>query len=226
MNRDAFAAYLEEARGLERDYLEEVARSRRVAWAVAFTSLGLVGVLSGAVLALLPLKRVEPFVVRVDNATGGVDVVTTLRDAQQSYGEAVDKFQLNKYVLSRESYDYETVQATYDDAVLLSSPEVQREFRAIYDGPKARDKVFGDRVRFIVKVRSITLAKSTAVVRFVRTRHTADGAQDGDEPFVATLGYEYIAAPMREEDRLLNPLGFQVTSYRVDPEVVSEGGGT
>jgi type IV secretion system protein VirB8 len=28
---------------------------------------------------------------------------------------------------------------------------------------------------------------------------------------------------MREQDRLVNPLGFQVTSYRVDPEVVAGG---
>ena len=220
MNRDAFERYLEESRGLERDYLGELARSRRMAWRVAFAALGLVGVMGAALLALLPLRRVEPFVVRVDNATGAVDLVSMLKNAKETYGEAVDKYFLNKYVLAREGYDYATVQVTYDTAVLLSSPDVQHEFLALYEGPKARDKVLADRVQLVVRVRSITPGKDTAVVRFVRTRRTTDGAPEGEESMVATIGFQYVALPMREEDRLVNPLGFQVTAYRVDPEVV------
>ena len=220
MRKEAFEAYLEEARGIERDYLEELARSRRVALRFAFSALFLSALLGVAILTLLPLKRVEPFVVRVDNATGGVDIVTALNDAKESYGEAVDKYFLNKYVLSRESYDYGTIQATYDATVLLSSPEVQREFAAIYEGPNSRDRVFGDRVRLIVKVRSITPARDTAVVRFTRTEKATDKGREAQESFVATIGFRYVAAPQREEDRLMNPLGFEVTSYRVDPEVV------
>ncbi len=72
----------------------------------------------------------------------------------------------------------------------------------------------------LIEVRSITPAKSTAVVRFVRTRRSADGSEDVEESLVATIGFEYVPAPMREEDRMVNPLGFKVTSYRVDPENV------
>ncbi len=212
--------YLEEARGLERDYLDELVRSRRSAWRAAVVAGALLALALVALLALQPLKRVEGFVLRVDNATGAVDLVTTLRDGQTSYGEVVDRYFLNKYVLNREGYDYETVQTAYDTTVLLSRPDVQREFQALYDGPNARDKVLSNRVRFIVKVRSITPAKDTAVVRFVRIRRSGDGSDDVEENLVATIGFEYVAAPMREEDRLVNPLGFQVTSYRVDPETV------
>lgn len=35
---------------------------------------------------------------------------------------------------------------------------------------------------------------------------------------IATIGYEYANQPMREEARRINPLGFIVKSYRVDPE--------
>jgi len=33
------------------------------------------------------------------------------------------------------------------------------------------------------------------------------------------VAFTYTRAPMLEADRLRNPLGFQVTSYRADPEV-------
>lgn len=214
--------YLEESRGLERDYLDELVRSRRAAWRVAAAAGVLVLLALGALVAVLPLKRVEGFVLRVDNATGSVDMVTTLRDGQTTYGEVVDKYFLNKYVLNREAYDYDTVQTAYDTTALLSSPEVQREYLALFEGPIARDKVLSNHTRIVVKVRSIApgTAKNTAVVRFSTTRRRLDGAPDVEESLVATIGFRYVSAATREQDRLVNPLGFQATSYRVDPEVV------
>ena len=215
--------YLEESRGLERDYLDELVRSRRAAWRVAAGVGVLVVVALGTLVALLPLKRVEAFVMRVDNATGSVDMVTTLRDGQTTYGEAVDKYFLNKYVQNRESYDYETIQTAYDTTALLSSPDVQREYLALFQGPNARDRVLSNQARILVKVRSITpgTTRNTAVVRFITVRKQSNGAPDAEESLVATIGFRYVAAAMHEQDRLVNPLGFQVTSYRVDPEVVS-----
>ncbi len=219
MNRTDLDKYLEESRGLERDYLDELVRARRAAWRVAGLAMVLVVVALGALVALLPLKRVEPFVVRVDNATGMAEVVSVVREQPESYGEVVDKYWLNKYVLSRESYDWQTVQSTYDTALLLSSEPVQHEVEAMFDGPQARQTVLGPRTSYVVKVRSITPTKDTAVVRFLRTRHM-EGTEDVLESLVATIGFQYVAAPMKEEYRLVNPLGFQVTSYRIDPENV------
>ncbi len=222
MRAGDLAQYLEESRGLERDYLEELVRSRRAAWRVAVGAAVLVAAALAAVVALVPLKRVEAFVLRVDNATGAVDLVTTLRDGQASYGEVVDRYFLNKYVLARESYDYETLQTAYDTTALMSSGDVQREYAALFDGPKARDKVLANRVRIIVKVRSIApgTTRNTAVLRFATRVTHADGTSGPEESFIATIGFRYVGGAMREQDRLVNPLGFQVTSYRVDPEIV------
>ena len=78
MKRDSsVAAYLEEARGWDLDRGRAAERSARRAWWVA----GLAGLVAFAavvaVAGLTPFKTVEPFVVRVDNTTGIVDVVST-----------------------------------------------------------------------------------------------------------------------------------------------------
>ncbi|WP_276662626.1 type IV secretion system protein [Thauera aminoaromatica] len=39
--------------------------------------------------------------------------------------------------------------------------------------------------------------------------------------WIATIGYTYVNAPISAQDRRINPLGFQVYSYRVDPESVA-----
>ena len=38
--------------------------------------------------------------------------------------------------------------------------------------------------------------------------------------WVSTLTFSYANAPMSSTDRLINPLGFLVSEYRADPEVV------
>ena len=38
--------------------------------------------------------------------------------------------------------------------------------------------------------------------------------------WVSTLTFSYTNAPMSSADRLINPLGFVVSEYRADPEVV------
>jgi type IV secretion system protein VirB8 len=163
-----------------------------------------------------------PLVLRVDNATGAVDVITAMRQSETSYGETIDKYFLNLYVLDRESYDYNTIQQLYDTTALLSDADVQKEYGAMFEGDQARDKILNNHTRIIVKIRSITLGNSgeSAVVRFTTQTKHLNGVVDPAKNYVATIGYTYVSAPISEENRRINPLGFQVTSYRIDHESV------
>ena len=60
-----------------------------------------------AVAMLTPLKTVEPYVIRVDNSTGIVDVVESLRDGETNYDEAINKYFTQWYVRYREGYSKE-----------------------------------------------------------------------------------------------------------------------
>ena len=71
----ALEGYFEEAASWDADRLRQGQRTTRVAFGVAGAGWLAVLALSVALALLMPLKRVEPFVVRVDNATGVVDVV-------------------------------------------------------------------------------------------------------------------------------------------------------
>ncbi|OIS90252.1 virB8 family protein [Brucella cytisi] len=215
-------SYMTESRGLERDLLSEVVRSRKAAWNVS-KFLGLVA-LGGIAAGIAGLWREAPppLILRVDNATGAVDTVTAMRVHETSYGEVVDQYWLNQYVLNRESYDYNTIQLNYDTTALLSSPSIQQDYGKLFEGPDARDAVLANKVRIVVSIRSIQPNnRGQATVRFT----TREIANNGQAPIVrnmiATIGYTYVNAPMSTQDRRINPLGFQVTSYRVDPEAVN-----
>ena len=156
LKSDDVQRYLEESRGLERDYMAELLRSRQIAWRLVIGSGTSMVVALIALLCLTPLKTNTPFVLRVDNATGHVDVLTTLRTSERSYGEVVDSYFLNQYVLNREGYEANTLQTAYNTTALLSDPDVQREYYALFEGSQARDKVLKNHAKIIVQVRSIT----------------------------------------------------------------------
>jgi type IV secretion system protein VirB8 len=54
-------------------------------------------------------------------------------------------------------------------------------------------------------------------VRFTLT-HRNQGVASTTSDWQALISYRFSGAPMRMEDRLINPLGFQVVSYRRDAE--------
>ncbi len=218
-------SYLEESRGLERDYLKELINARNLALKGAYL-LGFIAIFA-ILAAFLSFYRKppEPHILRVDNATGSVEVLNHLKKVETTYGEVVDSYWLNQYVLNREGYDDHTIQTMYDTTALLSTPDVQKEYYALFEGESARHKALKDHTRILVEVKSITpdVQNGTAVVRFLTRERTGSGIS-APKHFIATIGYEYLSAAMSVQDRRLNPLGFQVTSYRVDPEVLSTVG--
>ena len=116
-----------------------VQKSNQRAWIVAFFSV-IVAVLSViAVCLLTPLKTVEPYVVRVDNTTGMVDIITTINNKSLSMPEAVDKHFINTYVKAREGYYYDVLDKDYVLTQLLSNADVAAEYRSIYEGENARN---------------------------------------------------------------------------------------
>ena len=68
-------AYFQEAASWDADRAAIARRQSRIAWLVAAGGWTCALAASAALMLLMPLKRVDPFVIRVANATGLVDVV-------------------------------------------------------------------------------------------------------------------------------------------------------
>lgn len=216
--------YLAEARSFDQDNLLAARRSIRLAWSVA----GIFGILaiSGtiAVATLSPLKTVVPFVIRIDNATGVPEVMTTLTDGREEYDEAVAKYFLALYVRSREGYSYAARRAIFNHVQLMSNTEEQAEFSDYYNAsnPSSPQYVYGKKTKAEIEIRSISFLDSgLAQVRFYRITKNEDEDVERRSPWVATIGYVFDElAEISAQDRIINPLGFIVTDYRSDPEMI------
>jgi type IV secretion system protein VirB8 len=220
---DELRRYFQEARRWDQDRLASALRSRRLAWGVAGGTAVLAAAAVSAVAVLTPLKTIEPFVVRVDRATGMVDVMRGLsaEDAPVRYDEAVSKYFLAQYVRNREGYLDPAAEDAFRFVAVLSAPAEQRRWAEFYRGsnPDSPQNLYGPDGEAVVAVRAISfIGDDVANVRFRRTVRRAQQTLETD--WIATVAFTYTRAPMRETDRLSNPLGFQVVSYRADPEVV------
>ena len=199
-------------------------RQRSVAWTVATLSLGVALASVGAMVAMLPLKEIRPYVVMVDRSTGESEQVVATRPTSLSDQEAVLEAELVRYVTNRETYDPSDNGERIPLVNAMSVGQAQESLRAVWNSgsdsyPPER---YGREVRITVRIRSISvLGDNTAQVRFVR-RLERSGKNAIERDFVATVGFEFRPRTERNLQQVWeNPLGFTVTSYRVDAETLS-----
>jgi type IV secretory pathway component VirB8 len=207
----------------ETSRIHTIEKSERRAWTIAFIAVAVTVLAWLSIVIMLPLKEKVPYVIRVNNATGVPDIITVLQDQKIKYDDVMDKYWLSQYVRAHETYDWYTLQKDYNAVGLLSSPQVGAEYAKLFQGEKALDKVFNNNIRTLVEIVSVVPnGKGIATVRFIKHSKQTNQQTEGESSnWVATISYEYRnPSVMKESIRLINPFGFQVLSYRVDPEVM------
>lgn len=213
----------DEAMDFESSVRYLIEQSNKRAWLIAFVSVSVATLSIFAVLLLTPLKTVEPYVIRVDNTTGMVDILTVLDEKQINSIEALDKHFIAQYVKAREGYYYDILNKDYIFVQLLSTPEIAESYRKIYAGDNARDAELGNATQVEVRIFSIVLGESngekTATARINLKTTNKNSKSESMATKVITLTYKYQVAQVDEENRLLNPLGFKVSNYRIDEEI-------
>ena len=221
------ARFYRAGRDWETDRQLRLERSERRAWWVAAAACCVSICLAIALALLTPLKQAVPYVLSVEKATGNVEVMSTADARSVRYQDLLDKHWAQRYVIARESYMWKLLQYDYDTVLAMSADEVGRDYAKLYEGPQARDRKFGPSVEMRVEVRSVTLPPDSpgrAVVRFEKRMRRVE-ANDVEPPqtFVATFSYEYRGSMFGKEKQLIeNPLGFRVTTYRVDAEISNQ----
>ena len=196
-------------------------RSRRTAWIVAGVAVSMAAFLAVALAMLMPLKRVEPVMLLVDRQTGHVERVDPDSARMLTADEALTQSLLAQYVIAREQFDRATAQAGYRRVGLWSAGSARSNYLRFMpaSNPSSPFNIYKPGTVVQVRVKSVSkVAPNVALVRF-GSRLVDETARPGIEmPMIATVRFRYVDAAMSFEDRLINPLGFQVTSYRRDQE--------
>jgi type IV secretion system protein VirB8 len=221
--RQALDAYYTEAKSWANDREDSLRKSRRVAWIVAGAAVAVAVMLATALMLLMPLKTVQPYTLMVDKNTGFVQALEPLDPGKVSADTALTQSFLVQYVIGRESFDADTVQAEYRKVALWSAEAARTDYInkmqiSNAESPLAlypRTTVVETRVKSVSPV-----GQNVAMVRFETQRRDAGGATEPVRAWVSVIRYRYSGEPMRLEDRFVNPLGFEVLRYRRNPEAL------
>lgn len=230
MTRESeLSGYFAEAASWDADRNEQARRMARLALGVAAAGWVAVLALSGALIALMPLKTVEPFVIRVDNTTGIVDVVPSYHGSVGA-NEALTRYFLTHYVTVCERFNFSTAESDYEECGAFHTAQRNQAWYALWNptNPASPLNVYKDGTTVRAQVTSVSFFKRAsgvtdlAEVRYVKAKRAAGAAEEKATHWIATLQYAYANPPTDPKLRRWNPLGFRVIDFRTEPEVLPE----
>ena len=194
--------------------------SARRAWRVTACAFALAGLGVGHSLYAMASHKIEPVVITVDNQTGLSQVRSRIGDVTLDDDEAITQSYLYRYVRDRETYDPVDNAKRIEGVYAESAGQAAESLFAIWgeNSSEHPGNIYGDRGKVTVRIRSISFIDADTASLHIRKLIRDGGAVD-ERDYVVTLDFRYA----RGGDRVLealwqNPLGFTVTSYRIDAQ--------
>ena len=219
------SSYFAQSQSWRTDVVEALTASRRRAWWLAGAASLTSFVAVTAVALLVPLKTAVPYVIELERSTGYVQAARRAEPGTLSANEAIRQSNLYHYVLARESIDAADIAANYERTLVWSAGAARRGYLALWDESNpdglARRYPVGTVVQASIKGVS-PLGPSSALVRFSTMARDASGATAPPQHWQAVIAYRYASRTLTAPERFMNPLGFEVTSYRRDPDLSVE----
>ncbi len=215
--------YYRAAESWNHDREEASRKSRRIAWIAASVAALIALAEACALVALTPLKTVQPYTLLVDRQTGYVQALDPLQPSRISADTALTQSFVVQYVIARESFDIAAAQANYQKVAAWSEGRVRFGYIAAVQSSNPQSPIASLPRTTIVetRVKSIsTTGRNTLLVRFDTQRRDDGGRVYPTHPWVAVIRYRYTGEPMKLEDRLFDPLGFRVTHYQRSAEAL------
>lgn len=205
----------------DRDRLRE--RSQKRAWVLTWILAAVALVEGMALLSLAPLKAIVPYTILVDRQTGFATELDPARPARLGSDEALTRSLLVQYVAAREGFSIGSVRADYRKVMSWSSGPARDSYARQMSASNPESPLTRYPRSSVLEVhpKSVSeLEEGSALVRFDVVRIDDGGRTWPAVPYAAVIRYAFAPRQMTVEERFLNPLGFEVSRYRRDPEAL------
>lgn len=172
----------------------------------------------GAVAYVVDSRRFDPFVIQIDDTTGMAKVVNPVNSSVLSGNDALAQYFIKRYVIARETYnpvDFDT--EAMKTVRLLSSNSIYWAYRGYLNNDEVNPVIkYGQKNTTFLIVKSWSkLADKKYILRF-SINETAGNKRVFNK--IAVVEFAYLPMELTESERDINPIGFQVTGYRVDDD--------
>ncbi len=225
MINEVLQAYFAEAASWDIDRSARAVRGLRVACLMAVTGWSCALAATIALLILMPLKTVEPYVVRVDNTTGIVDIVP-MYAGHADMSETVTRFLLTHYISVCESFNLASAERDYQECGAFHTMHRNEEWAALWNPSNSGSplNLYKDGTTVHAQVTAVTFFRqrasginTLAQVRYIKAKRPPGGTEVLSH-WIATIEYAYVIPSHDPKIRQFNPLGFRVVDFRTEPE--------
>ncbi|MGC1457393.1 MAG: type IV secretion system protein [Steroidobacteraceae bacterium] len=219
------AGYWQESASWEADRIRQWRESARIwRWVAAAgwsCALGMVA----ALVVMMPLKRVEPYVIRVDSSTGIVDVVPQY-DGRAQPSQIVTRYLLSHYLSVCQRFNFAMAESDYAECGAFQSAQRNQLWYAQWkrSNPESPLNLYKDGTTVQARVTSVTFLKEAdrdpglAQVRYVRRVQPAGEGAETFSHWIASIRYDYAQPARDARQRSLNPLGFRIVDFHTEQE--------
>jgi type IV secretion system protein VirB8 len=221
VKKGQFPAYIQEARSWETSSVLAMKKLVRMSLAVGAAGV-VVGTLGVGSATLQATKEPPmPLILWGDKSLGRVDQIQSLAEGKITAVEATDKYFAQLYVQYRETWSPDLAKEYHYRTALMSTDAEQQRYEAFMQrSDKSPRKLYGDNARVRTELRGTSfVAPGVASVRYIRLIERPGTATPETSYHTATVTFAYSSGRMAERDRAINPLGFQTSNYRTDPDV-------
>jgi len=220
------AQYLAEAASWDADRVAQTERSARRAWLVAGAGWMCTGLVAVALMMLMPLKRVDPFLIRVNDTTGVVDVVPVYA-GEAALPQAIARYFLTHYVTVCQRFNFATAESDYEECGAFHTAQRNQAWSALWaqTNPLSPLNLYKNGATVRVQVASVSFftrasgIADLAQVRYLKAERSGDGAAETVSHWIATLQYAQTMPSADPQTRRWNPLGFKIVDFRPEPEI-------
>lgn len=180
----------------------------------------LVSMMSVAVAVLfvkhiMASKSLEPYVIEVEEKTGIATVVDQLTAQSFTGNQVVRQYFINQFIHAASGYDPKTYKEDAEKIRLFSTPAIYSDFRG-----RINPRALGVDTTISVRIKSIQFPNNnTAQIRILKQIDGNSGSEQKNE--VITMTFYFTNVNLTLEERMINPLGFQVSGYLIAEETFS-----
>lgn len=165
-------------------------------------------------------QTIEPFVIEIEPKTGVPTVVDPVTITKYSADESVKRYFIMQYVKAREEYIYGSYLYNYYTVVrVLSTPTVYYSDYRKKASPTNKDSLYvtcGENCSTTIALKSLIFQTEKSAQ--IRIKVTSNNTNVQDK--IVYMEFDFKNLQMNDEERMINPLGFVVTLYRIADENV------
>ncbi len=208
--------------GWYKDRIQLVRVQRNILILLCIITLSGVLVSGFMMLGANEFKDIVPFVVEIEKKSGMAVLVDPASVKQYSADKALAESFLVRYIKARELFNPGTFQYDYYTEVrLLSSSSIYNQFRywIRLSNQGSPVNLYANVINSSIKIKSIQhIASDSVQIRFRLEFKEKNKVITHDK--IAVISYSYNVLEMNQDERYVNPLGFQIMSYRIDDEFI------